>query len=377
MMLKIFARGPIWILRQTNESNNCEAQASGQAAIHGQNKSCTAIKHHINSKSSNGLNAATSCRYDSSLGLLTKKFVNLIQEAKDGTLDLKHTAEILQVQKRRIYDITNVLEGIGLIEKTSKNHIRWRIISLAILVSIIYCICINCLDGLVNIYSTSILDLKAGCCFAENKSLHIKERSLDKSIRLCFELSSRSFFRTKEEHLRGLEEDENYQRYTLNSYEDIVSLPCLQNQTLVAIKAPQASYIEVPDPDEDFGFPQRQYKMIIRSTTGPIDLYLLKYYPPSSPSLSFPPYRAEDAKQSFKHQGDHMNSPETFSLLDSDVCGIQKITPSECDIHHDYWFQSDPEVSMTDLWANDWSQVGDFLEDDSPKSNAAFAQPPA
>jgi E2F/DP family winged-helix DNA-binding domain len=30
------------------------------------------------------------------------------------------------VQKRRIYDITNVLEGIGLIEKKSKNNIQWR-----------------------------------------------------------------------------------------------------------------------------------------------------------------------------------------------------------------------------------------------------------
>lgn len=30
------------------------------------------------------------------------------------------------MQKRRIYDITNVLEGIGLIEKTSKNKIRWK-----------------------------------------------------------------------------------------------------------------------------------------------------------------------------------------------------------------------------------------------------------
>jgi len=29
------------------------------------------------------------------------------------------------VQKRRIYDITNVLEGIELIEKKSKNHIAW------------------------------------------------------------------------------------------------------------------------------------------------------------------------------------------------------------------------------------------------------------
>lgn len=29
-------------------------------------------------------------------------------------------------QKRRIYDITNVLEGIGLIEKRSKNSVVWR-----------------------------------------------------------------------------------------------------------------------------------------------------------------------------------------------------------------------------------------------------------
>ena len=29
-------------------------------------------------------------------------------------------------QKRRIYDITNVLEGIGLIEKQSKNTIKWK-----------------------------------------------------------------------------------------------------------------------------------------------------------------------------------------------------------------------------------------------------------
>lgn len=33
---------------------------------------------------------------------------------------------ILQVQKRRIYDITNVLEGIGLIEKKLKNRIQWK-----------------------------------------------------------------------------------------------------------------------------------------------------------------------------------------------------------------------------------------------------------
>merc|ERR1712050_442042 len=43
-----------------------------------------------------------------------------------GILDLNKAAVELNVQKRRIYDITNVLEGIKLIEKKSKNHIHWR-----------------------------------------------------------------------------------------------------------------------------------------------------------------------------------------------------------------------------------------------------------
>ena len=51
---------------------------------------------------------------------------NCLQEAEEGLLDLKVAADMLQVkQKRRIYDITNVLEGIGLIEKRNKNCIQW------------------------------------------------------------------------------------------------------------------------------------------------------------------------------------------------------------------------------------------------------------
>ena len=36
------------------------------------------------------------CRYDSSLGLLTKKFVSLVEEAPDGILDLNNAATSLQ-----------------------------------------------------------------------------------------------------------------------------------------------------------------------------------------------------------------------------------------------------------------------------------------
>ena len=41
-------------------------------------------------------------------------------------VDLNKAAEQLGVQKRRIYDITNVLEGIDLISKKSKNNIEWK-----------------------------------------------------------------------------------------------------------------------------------------------------------------------------------------------------------------------------------------------------------
>lgn len=64
-------------------------------------------------------------RYDTSLGLLTKKFIDLLTTSPDGVVDLNECSVKLQVQKRRLYDITNVLEGIGMLEKKSKNQIQW------------------------------------------------------------------------------------------------------------------------------------------------------------------------------------------------------------------------------------------------------------
>merc|ERR1719510_2474664 len=77
----------------------------------------------VNSASGGDVNS----RFEKSLGLLTTRFVGLLQEAEHGILDLKVAADALNVkQKRRIYDITNVLEGIGLIEKQNKNCIKWK-----------------------------------------------------------------------------------------------------------------------------------------------------------------------------------------------------------------------------------------------------------
>ncbi|CAG6021041.1 unnamed protein product [Menidia menidia] len=68
---------------------------------------------------------AEKSRYDTSLNLTTKRFLNLLSQSADGVVDLNWASQVLDVQKRRIYDITNVLEGIQLISKKSKNHIQW------------------------------------------------------------------------------------------------------------------------------------------------------------------------------------------------------------------------------------------------------------
>ncbi|KAK7409918.1 hypothetical protein VNO78_00319 [Psophocarpus tetragonolobus] len=274
--------------------------------------------------------AVNNCRYDSSLGLLTKKFVSLIQDAKDGTLDLNKTAEILEVQKRRIYDITNVLEGVGLIEKTSKNHIQWK----------------GC-DGL----GPRELEDQVNSLKAEVESLYAEECELDDCIR------------KKQELIRNMEERESSQKYLFFSKEDILSLPCFQNQEIIAIKAPKASFIEVPDPDEELGFRQKQYKMIVRSATGPISLYLLSNDDRKFEDDSVKRVKIMDPSWNNDHhrkkgvgllesQGDKKNHSESFSLHGSQAFGIQKITPSDFEMEDDYWFQSESGVSLTELWSS-------------------------
>jgi len=76
--------------------------------------------HHVHN-----LTAGRRGRKENGLEKLTKTFISLLREAPNQTLDLNRAVKQLEVQKRRIYDITNVLEGIGLIVKLRKNNIRW------------------------------------------------------------------------------------------------------------------------------------------------------------------------------------------------------------------------------------------------------------
>ncbi|XP_052186439.1 transcription factor E2FB isoform X2 [Diospyros lotus] len=294
------------------------------------------------SPSGNNLTPASTCRYDSSLGLLTKKFINLIKHAEDGILDLNRAADTLEVQKRRIYDITNVLEGIGLIEKKLKNRIQWK--------------------GL-DASRPGEVDENASTIQAEVEDLSIEERKYDEQIR------------EMQERLREMSENENNQKWLFVTEDDIKSLPCFQSETLIAIKAPHGTTLEVPDPDEAVDYPQRRYRIMLRSTMGPIDLYLVSQFDekfeeitgpevsPSVPSTSgfnenpaIPMVAEENIRNETETQG--QESYRMFSDVNASqdfVSGIMKIVP-EVESDADYWLLSDADVSITDMWAD--SQVG-------------------
>lgn len=50
----------------------------------------------------------------------------LIDSGDKMSVDLKFAAKELGVEKRRVYDITNVLEGIDYLKRTKKNLVTWN-----------------------------------------------------------------------------------------------------------------------------------------------------------------------------------------------------------------------------------------------------------
>jgi len=64
-------------------------------------------------------------RCENALGIIARKFTSLIQKAPNKTFDINDACQILDIHKRHIYDVTSVLDGLGLIKKFDKNLITW------------------------------------------------------------------------------------------------------------------------------------------------------------------------------------------------------------------------------------------------------------
>ncbi|KAL0964952.1 hypothetical protein UPYG_G00274840 [Umbra pygmaea] len=132
------------------------------------------------------------------LGKLTKKFLQLMSDAPHGVIDLNVAAKNLNVHKRRVYDITNCLEGVKLIKKQSASKVKWI--------------------GPCPV--TSFLGPK---------------QSLQKELQ---NMKTKFFLNC----LLTL-------AYVTHS--DLSAIQVFQEQTVIAIKAPEETKLEVPTPKED------------------------------------------------------------------------------------------------------------------------------
>ena len=68
-------------------------------------------KEHINKFLSSNLSRKQKSRASNSLDELTKKFIRCVNNSRNDRVNLNAVMKKIKAKKRRIYDITNVLEG--------------------------------------------------------------------------------------------------------------------------------------------------------------------------------------------------------------------------------------------------------------------------
>ena len=176
-------------------------------------------------------------RHDSSLGVLTQKFVALIDEqSAGGVVDLNAAAEQLQVNKRRIYDITNVLEAIGLVvRKKGRNEIHWNTK-------------LGCSEG---------SEEKVAALKSEIARMKMEEEELDRQLQ------------SKETGFQSLVGDPDNVKHAWIGLDEFENMAGCADQTVLAIEAPLGSTVVVPNPDKKDAAWNR-YQIQVRSSGGPI-----------------------------------------------------------------------------------------------------------
>ncbi|KAF9974136.1 Transcription factor e2f2 [Actinomortierella ambigua] len=223
--------------------------------------------------------ARDSSRAERSLGLLTKQFIGLLKD-ENGSLDLNKTAETLKVQKRRIYDITNVLEGIELIEK-SKNTVRWKPTNNSSLT--------NNQDALANKQRMEKLRQDHQRALEENAELLRLKAQADQSIR---------------DTLTNPET----RRYAYVTPSDLKSIDSLQGSMILAVSTPYETYMQIDesaDPSHPFVL-----NLEHQSKAGEVDFTHFAV-PPRCPGSPF-----QSSSESSSSEG-----PSDYSSFDEDSDG--------------------------------------------------------
>lgn len=166
-------------------------------------------------------------RQENSLGELTKNFIKFVKESGTATININDIVKKLKVKKRRIYDITNVLEGIGYIRKHAKNEISW----------------IN-EDALYN--SSLSNDSNDSFDRGEPTTKQIQEyQSIEKENA---KIDNRLNQIKNEFNLISNKQD--FSDYGYVSFEDLKDLSTSEKIDLLAIKAPKGTFVDIISPKE-------------------------------------------------------------------------------------------------------------------------------
>lgn len=136
---------------------------------------------------------------------LTRGFISMLQESNGSEVELVTAEKALGASKRRLYDVTNVLAGIGLIERCGKSKVRW-------------------------VGQPTVIDDNS-----INNILMEREREIDRLTQ------------TVDEQLKDLSQSELFREKAWVSEEDIRKLDPDGSTTLFALQGPQSMTIQIVD----------------------------------------------------------------------------------------------------------------------------------
>ncbi len=172
-----------------------------------------------------------------------------------------------------MYDITNVLEGIGLIEKQTKNKIKWTGVSKFGLSTATE---VRARPPAAPPTASESGD--AGGAPEQSLSVSVAALPDDAELRALLNEEARldADINMLEQSLREMADNPLNAQLGFVTYDDIRTLPRLRGETIMAIKAPPGTRLRVPDPDEGMPRGQRRYELFLKSENEqPIDVFLV------------------------------------------------------------------------------------------------------
>lgn len=177
----------------------------------------------------------SSKRDENSLRALTERFIKLLRCAPDNLINISFAADVLNVGKRRIYDITNVLEGLGMASKWSVNSVKWAGPGFEEILSS---------DSIDDSYIDSVAKERLG-----------EEAALDREIDGLHD------------EIEKLSVDTKNLDNAYVTYEDLQGLDTFSKRLVFALKAPGDSVMECPRYEKGL------YHLKIMSDSGRISAY--------------------------------------------------------------------------------------------------------